>query len=409
MALNFALSQLGAVYVPLNPRWRPPEVVQALSVVQPVLLVSDDAHDGQVTLSQLAGEGRKLPMPAVPPPRETDTHVMFFTSGTTGAPKAAELSHRVDRLRAAQAYPDWPSGPHVCMFPQFHMAGWLSPQAAWLRGDEVVYVNGHDTEGILAAIERFGGRSFYGLPAVLRRVLDIGPGRFDLSSLQALYTGTSATPADLLDAVDEAFGRTLAGVVYGSTEAGVSTFLRRKDLGRKPGSVGLPVPPMTARVDADGQLWLRGPTLFSGYFGNPEATGRVLANGWLRTGELAASDDDGYLQIIGRDGDLIRTGGEWVAPAEVETVLRSHQSVVDVAVVGVPSSQWGEVVVACVIPRPGELAEVGELRRHCDDHLTRYKQPRHVVIVEEIPRTAATMQTDRAALRRQAMGRLGRA
>jgi len=406
VALNFALSMLGAVYVPLNPRWRAAEVSQALHVVKPALLVADDGHDGEVTITELAADGRGKTPPDLAGPRETHTHVMFFTSGTTGIPKAAELSHRADRLRAMWHAPSWPSGTHVCAFPQFHMAGWMWSQAAWYAGDEVVLVEGNDTEGILSAIERFGGHSFYGLPAVLRRMMETDLSRYNLTSLQALYTGTSATSAEFIKAVDEAFRGALTGVVYGSTEAGMASFLKREDFDRKPGSVGLPVPPVVARVDDDGQLWLHGPTLFSGYFGRPDATQDAFREGWLRTGELAARDDEGYLHIIGRSGDVIRTGGESVAPAEVEDVLRGHESIADVAVIGVPDSSWGELVVACVVLRPGRQVEVQDLRRHCDGRLSAYKQPRQVLIVEEIPRTQATMQANRGWLTAYAVSQL---
>jgi acyl-CoA synthetase (AMP-forming)/AMP-acid ligase II len=180
-------------------------------------------------------------------------------------------------------------------------------------------------------------------------------------------------------------------VFYGSTEAGNVASLAHVDVDRKPGSCGVPASFSTVRVDEAGEVWVTGPLLFDGYFENDEATNEALVDGWYRSGDLADVDDEGYLSIVGRAKDLIRTGGESVVPVEVEVVLSDHPSVRDVAVVGLPDAQWGEVVCAVVV---GEVT-LEDLTAHCDGRLARFKQPRRLALVDEIPRTPATNQVQR--------------
>jgi fatty-acyl-CoA synthase len=148
----------------------------------------------------------------------------------------------------------------------------------------------------------------------------------------------------------------------------------------------------------EGELVVRSAHLASGYFRNPEATEAAFRDGWFYTGELAERDDEGFLYIVGRTKEVIRTGGEWVAPVEVDAVLQEHPAILEVAVAGVPDEHWGEIVTAFVVPKPGEVVAVDELRRFCEGKLTAYKHPRHVVVVESLPRTATTGQIQRRVL-----------
>jgi acyl-CoA synthetase (AMP-forming)/AMP-acid ligase II len=186
-------------------------------------------------------------------------------------------------------------------------------------------------------------------------------------------------------------------VFYGSTEAGPGLQLGPDDLFRKPGSVGVPQPGVEVKL-VDGEVCLRSPFLMDGYLDDPDATAAVLRDGWYHTGDLGAMDDEGYVSIVGRARDVIRTGGETVAPVEVERVLATHPAVAEVAVVGVPDPQWGETVTAVVVVRDGTDAvdvDVDALRAHCDGRLAPSKQPRRVEIVDALPRTAATGQVQR--------------
>ena len=146
-------------------------------------------------------------------------------------------------------------------------------------------------------------------------------------------------------------------------------------------------------------LWVRGPLLFDGYFGDREATAAVFDGDWFCTGDLAECDEDGYLTIVGRAGEVLRTGGESVVPAEVEAVLGSHPKVADVAVVGVSDQDWGELVCAVVVVAAGATAPtLEEFAAHCEGRLARYKQPRRLELVDEIPRTPSTGQIQRRLL-----------
>jgi acyl-CoA synthetase (AMP-forming)/AMP-acid ligase II len=188
-------------------------------------------------------------------------------------------------------------------------------------------------------------------------------------------------------------------VFYGSTEAGNVASLVGDEVFDHPGSCGVPATSAEVRLTSEGELCVRGPLLFDGYFGDPAATATAVVDGWLHTGDVASLDAAGYLSIVGRVGDLIRTGGEAVAPVEVEAVLAEHPGVGDVAVVGIRDDRWGEVVCAVVVPRdPAAPPSLDELRAHCTGRLAAAKHPRRLHISAELPRTAATGQLQRKAI-----------
>ena len=186
---------------------------------------------------------------------------------------------------------------------------------------------------------------------------------------------------------------------YGSTEGGPGTKLLHEDLRRKPGSVGRPQPAVWLKLD-DGEVCLRSPYLMDGYFEQPDATKEALRDGWYHTGDLGVVDDEGYLSIVGRAREVLRTGGETVAPGEVEAALADHPSIAEVAVVGVPDAEWGEVVCAVVVLRHGSTAvlDLDTLRAHCEGKLAAFKRPRRLEVVGELPRTPATGQVQRTLL-----------
>jgi acyl-CoA synthetase (AMP-forming)/AMP-acid ligase II len=168
---------------------------------------------------------------------------------------------------------------------------------------------------------------------------------------------------------------------------------------RKPGSVGLAAPGVEVRLGDDGEVFMRSPFLMDGYFDDDWATALVLIDGWYHTGDLGARDEEGYFSIVGRARDVIRSGGETIAPREVEDVLQSHPAVVEVAVVGVPDLQWGEIVTAVVVVAPGAAPpNVDALRAHCNRRLASFKQPRRIAVVDALPRTPATGQIQRTLI-----------
>jgi acyl-CoA synthetase (AMP-forming)/AMP-acid ligase II len=394
--LLLATASLGAIFAPINPSLTRAEAALMLDLADPRLVVVDEQRDGQLRLSDLTRSTvtSGIDSGAV---QESDGHVMYFTSGTTGTPKAIALSHRTTMLRALPALAEVPRGPLVSMFPLFHMSGWSSAIGPWLCGEEVVLADGGDAEGLVRAIEKHRAHRFYGIPAVWRRILELDLNHYDLTSLKSADTGTSATTVELLTAIHDALPHTTATVTYGSTEASGVCKLPFEDLQRKPGSVGPPWPGVMVRID-DGQLLVKSPFLFDGYFRNAAATEAAFVDGWYQTGELADIDDEGYVSILGRVSDMIRSGGETISPAEVDTVLLEHPAVVDAASAGVPDDSWGEIVTAFLVLRPGASITLEELQQHCNNRLARYKTPRRLVLVDSIPRTGATRQVQRRQL-----------
>jgi acyl-CoA synthetase (AMP-forming)/AMP-acid ligase II len=395
VALYFGIGMAGAAYVPADPNATAGEAAALWETARTAFVVHDAQNAGDVTAAELLAT--PAPEVALPEVSELWTHVVYGTSGTTGRPKAVAISHRADFLRALTDMTPVATGPTVVMFPQFHMAGWAFSMSAWLAGEEVAFAPGGDTEALLATIESRRADRIYALPAVWRRILDSDPSRFDLRSLTVADTGTSATPLALLEEIHAAFPATTTAVNYGSSECGSLCRLSWVDVPRKPGSVGPPAANVQTRL-VNGELQVRSPMLFSGYLFDDAATAAAFDDGWYRTGDLAEVDDEGYVWIVGRARDIIRTGGESVAPAEVDTVLQSHPALADAAVAGVADVDWGEIITAFVVPRAGTGVTLDELRAHCTGRLAPHKHPRRLVVVDAIPRTGATRQVQRRLL-----------
>jgi acyl-CoA synthetase (AMP-forming)/AMP-acid ligase II len=426
LPLFVACAKLGAVFAPLNARYGLEEATPVALMARPRVLVADAERaaaaaelirDSGIPLLGRIGEGggaalpghdlsmRTLgaggPAPRVPALRESDPHVLFFTSGSTGRPKGVLLSHRASWLRGFQGvFRDVPERS-VCMFPLFHMAGFTLAIAAWQTRGELALVTSATAEALLGAVERRRANRLYAIPAVWARVLEVDPGKWDTSSLGFADTGTSAVPVELVRALKERFPRTATRIYYGSTEAGAGTALPDADVLRKPGCVGPAAPGVDLRLSDEGEILLRSPFLFDGYFDDPEATAAALRDGWYHTGDLGELDEERHLQVVGRLSELIRTGGESVAPAEVEAVLATHPDVLEAAVIGVPDPSWGELVCAVVVPAPGATPRLDALQRHCEGTLAGFKKPRRLECVAALPRTAATGQVQRALLREQ--------
>jgi fatty-acyl-CoA synthase len=407
-----ALAKIGAVFAPVNGRLGVDEARAIIEYAQPVLVVTDAARAEQLSpddspsslpiaiTSEVVAHTRDEGDVDEPRLDERDTHVIFFTSGSTGAPKGVVLSHRVNCLRSFPSLGVERDGGTVCMFPLFHMAGWSLALGAWQARRPIHLVKAPDAETLLTVAARHRASRIYAIPAVWARILDHGVEQYDLSALREADTGTSAVPPELVDAIHHALPDVAIRIYYGSTEAGPGTVLGSADVVRKPGSVGLPQAGVSLRLSDAGEVCLRGELLMDGYFDNPEATAAALdGDGWYHSGDLGALDDEGYLSIVGRLRDVLRTGGETVAPAEVEAALSSHPAVAEVAVIGLPDAQWGEVVCAVIVPVAGSTGpSVEELRAFCDGRIAGFKQPRRVEIVDALPRTSATGQVQRTLL-----------
>jgi fatty-acyl-CoA synthase len=394
--LFFGVVAAGAAFVPLNPKFTGAEAAGVIAMAAPDILVTDDEHEGDVTLAGLLSE--PAGQTVVPGPSgEQDTAAIFYTSGTTGVSKGVVLSHRCIRLRASTLYAGTGSSPQTTIFPPFHFGGWGTYLAAWLHGGEACYIDAGDTGNILDTVHRHRVSRLYAIPAIWRRMIETPGAAQRLATLTDANTGTSAVNVDLLQDIEALVPQARTSVSYGSTETGGLCSLPHEDRYLRHGSVGLPIAGNLFRR-VEGELWVRNCVSFDGYFRNPEATAEVVVDGWYRTGDLVEVDDDGYYWVTGRAKDVMRTGGETVAPGEVEEALRLHHAVRDVAVAGVPDPAWGELVTAFVVVEPGQSVSLEDLREFCAARLAAYKHPRKLVLVEDLPRTEATGKVQRARL-----------
>jgi fatty-acyl-CoA synthase len=441
-ALYFAAAKLGAIHVPLNFRWKADEVRYALAQSEAaVLLVARDFEDMARSLRSdlpalrhviaLDGEGsgsaahllaRASDGEPESPVEERDPHVMLYTSGTTGDPKGALLSHRSYVLQAAQTQGTTGLGEDdvgLCMFPMFHMGGWAMPLGYWANGGCVILMERADPGEILRLIGQERVTYLYLIPTLFDSVLSLPSfDRADLSSLRALGSGTSVMTEGQVRTIVERFRNANLFIAYGQSEAGPIATLRPRDVLRKPTSVGRPVVNVDVSVGGVegaragtgvvGKIVCRSEFTMLGYWRMPEATAEALRDGWLHTGDLGTFDDDGFLHIAGRVREMIKCGGENVYPAEVERCLLEHPAVAEAAVFGVPDERWGEIVVAAVVPHAGATLGEDEVVGHVRSRLAGYKKPRHVLVLDALPRTASTRQVQKTLLRERWARETGR-
>ncbi|MDT0530556.1 AMP-binding protein [Micromonospora sp. DSM 115977] len=417
-------ARLGAVFVPVNPALSATEAEAVLAYLEPRLLVTDrpDGPAG-VPLARVGGgpgagadldalaAGAAADAPAgADLLADTDPHIIYLTSGSTGQPKGALVSHRASWLRAAPGGGTFTAairgpGGVLCSFPLYHYGGWHYVLEAWQNRTAVHLVPRADAPRLIDVVRTERPAALYCIPAVWERLLDPEHRRADLSSLRHADTGTSAVPVELVERIKRRLPDTTTTILYGSTEAGRMAALPDADLARKPGSVGRPAFPGALWVAAPGagqvgEVRVTGPALMSGYHRLPAETAAALPDGVYRSGDLGHLDEEGYLHLTGRVREVIRTGGESVSPVEVEGALRDLAGVADVAVVGLPDPRWGEVVCAVLVLAPGATRpDVEAVRRHVSGRLAGFKQPRRVVVLPAIPRTAATGQVQRSRIR----------
>jgi fatty-acyl-CoA synthase len=420
--LFVALAKLGAIAVPVNAKLEPAEVAELVGRMAPRLIMTtgDRAErlaayvppDMIVRLDEGPSATWSLPLRAAlardgeidePALCEHDPHIIFFTSGTTGAgPKAAVISHRATWMRSFNGCnpPQPPShGRMLTLFPQSSMGGWHLPMINWQDRGTVVWAEDADPEAALEAMQRHRITRLQTLPALWQRIMDAQPGRFDLSALRHIETGTSPTGPEFVDRLRDTFPNTVMRIFYGSTEAGTLLTLYDEDIARKPNSVGLPVPGVDLRISDGGELQSRSPFAFSGYYDDPNQSAAAFDGDWYRSGDLAAIDDDGYFSITGRVQEVIRTGGQWVSPWEVDEIVRTHPDIEDAACFGLPDAIWGELVCIAVQPKADRSVQLDDIRAFCRGRLASFKHPRRLEIVKAIPKTDATGKVMRAALR----------
>lgn len=418
LAAFLACARIGAVFAPMNPRLTSGEAAIVFEHLRPRLVVADPAHAAQVgdlPSAHLMGiEAACPPIGADPGPTEpdatarrpvdTEVHIAYLTSGSTGVPKAVLVSHRASWLRSAPGGATFTTairgrGGVTTTFPLFHYGGWHYVMEAWLNATAVHLVHRADAAEVVEAVTRNRASALYCIPAVWERILGEEFAGADLSSLNHCDTGTSPVTGDLVARIKARVPGSSTSVLYGSTEAGRMAALRDWELADHPGAVGRGAAPLALWTDESGEVCVSGPTLMEGYLRAPEATAAVLENGVYRSGDLGRVDEQGYLTLVGRTREVIRTGGEFVAPVEVERACLTHPAVLDAAAVGLPDPTWHEVLAVAVVTAPGRGLDLAELRAHVAPLLAPHKHPRRLVTVESIPRTAATGQVQRSHIR----------
>lgn len=412
----FGATQAGLVFVPINTRLAAPEVAHILSDSGARLLVHDDRAAAVAT--EAAGELPRIvvgadadaALAAVEPAREVpgvgldDPAAILYTSGTTGRPKGAVLTHGNLTWNSLNVLVDVDivsTDVALVISPLFHAASLgMGLLPVVLKGGTVVLERAFDAGRALRIIEQHGVTMLSGVPTTYQFMAEHPDwAATDLSTLAKLTCGGSPVPTRVLEAF-EARGLSFSQG-YGMTEtAPGATYLPATRTRAKMGSAGRPHFFTEVRVvDGEGssaepgeigEIQVRGPNVTPGYHGNPTATAEAFtADGWFRTGDLGSLDDEGYLFVADRLKDMIISGGENIYPAEVEDLILGLEEVTGAALVGIPDERWGETPWAIVTLREGAELTTERLAEHLNGRIARYKIPKNVVVVDELPRTAS--------------------
>lgn len=419
----FAVSRLGAVFMPIN--WRlageevayiashagarcvisEPELAPLAEVARPRLdgarfVAVGAAPDGWTAFAALRDTG--VPPPPIAPVDGDDLHRLMYTSGTTARPKGVMITY-------ANLY--WKNVAHVVEFgitgadkglacgPLYHVGALdLTTTTVLYAGGTVEIHRKFDADQVLDAIERHGITNVWLAPSMVNALLAHPTlERRDLSGLELVIDGGEKMPLPLIERLLRAFPRAWFADAYGLTETvSGDTFLDKRKTVEKIGSVGKPCLHLEVAIWDDdnrpvpagslGEIVLRGPKVFKGYWKDAEATAAAFRGGWFHTGDIGYLDDEGFLYIADRKKDLIISGGENIASPEVERVLYEHPAVLEASVIGRADARWGEVPVAFVVLRPGATAAAEELQDFCRARLARFKVPRAVAFIDALPR-----------------------
>ena len=386
-----------------------------------VAVRADNAPAGAVAFADVLARGGALPELAIDP--EADACI-FYTSGTTGFPKGAQLTHRgcVNNLmnmmfagqvtalatqRATGVIPD-PEAPvpipvTLVTTPLFHVtANNCGAYATTAAGGKMVLMYRWDAGEALKLIERERVSSVSGVPVMARELVTHPDfGNHDTSSLLTVGGGGAQIQPDLVDKIEKTVATARPNTGYGMTETcGIITSISGDFFVDKPASCGRAMPSFEAKVVDDdgatvpagqtGELWVRGASVIKGYINRPDATAESITDGWLHTGDVARIDEQGFIFLVDRKKDMVLRGGENVYCAEVEATLHQHPAVAECCVFGVPDARLGEEVAAAVVLRPGESISAEALRQHCIGLAAKHKAPRYVWLLDEpLPRNAS--------------------
>jgi malonyl-CoA/methylmalonyl-CoA synthetase len=402
--LYLACAKLGAIFVPINILYREREMAHILGDAEPIALVTGATLDSPVPLwnpaellAEAAAEPEERPATAI----DGDDPVgIIYTSGTTGTSKGAVLTHNnfaVNAVNLAACWQITSADRFLLALPLFHVHGLGNGLHTWLlSGCRMRLLERFERQTAAETFLDFRPTLFFGVPTIYVRLLDLPAEQArEIGGFMRLFvSGSAALPAQVLEEFRAKFGHTILER-YGMSETIMN--LSNPYLGeRRPGSVGLPLPGVSVRLlDSEGrtapdgtagEVHLKGPNIFAGYWRRPEATAAAFRDGWFRTGDLAIREPDGYYTLCGRRSDLIISGGFNIYPREIEEFLQEQEEVAEAAVVGVADRVRGEAPIAYVVLRsaidPAALAE------RCRQKLASFKVPREFIAVDTLPRNA---------------------
>jgi fatty-acyl-CoA synthase len=429
--LFLALSRLGAIMVPLNFRLATAEFIYFLEDATPKAIFFDKAHQDQVEgfkrkvdlkhyvcFDDVETVGQALPKAlqslSTDQPSEVEIEpdapqLIIYTSGTTGLPKGVILTHGMLTWNAINTNLGWDlrsEDKTILHAAMFYTAGWnvFTLPLFYCRGVNIL-IKSFDADLILDLIEREGVTVFFGVPTMFQMLIESPKfSSTDFSKVRFMVSGGAPLPQDILEIFKSQKAiRIWEG--YGLTEAGPNNFIANGKLG----TVGHPMPHVDVKIVApdgnelaageEGEIFLRGPHICAGYWNKPEASDEVFSEGWFKTGDFGRMDADGHFSIVGRLKDMIISGGANIYPAEIERAIETHSAVAGVAVIGVPDAKWGEVGKAIVELHPGSALSFEELRDFLRERLGKFKIPKYMAVVNELPRTAASGKVQKFILK----------
>jgi malonyl-CoA/methylmalonyl-CoA synthetase len=408
LEIHLGALAIGAATLPLHPASTDREVADRVADAGAALCIDD------LEAAAAMRGSPPLALADLPDLAGDALAVLCYTSGTTGRPKGARITHDnlLATVRALHEAWRWSSADAIVhALPLFHIHGlFVAQHGALYAGAAAHWIGSFDAERILDAL--CDATLYMGVPTHYARFLSTGPGDRDLSRVRLFTSGSAPLPAADHAAFEEAFGHRILER-YGMTEVGI-VLSNPYEGERRPGAVGFPLPGVRARItdDADqpvgtgtiGEIRIAGPSVCAGYHDRPEATEAALGDGWMHTGDLGFVDDDGYFHVVGRKSDMILSGGMNVYPREVEAVVAAHPGVAEVAVFGLPDPDLGERVSAAIVPTQTARAHGGpalsELEAAVRAACTAYKLPRRWFVLDALPRNAMG-KVQKALLRRR--------